>query len=1080
VITLRSLGRAEIETDGKTVTPSQQIMFAAGLYLVLERGKRVSRTRLSSLLWPEAADKARAHRLRQTLVQLRKLGIAVCADRNSLHLAQDDARTDFDDLSNNSRSLCENADLLEFLPGYDPHFSDTFHDWLDRARERAHAELTRVLVSSLQVARDSGNWTSVDRISGQCLALDAYNESAVLARAEAYAMRGQKAAAVSMLDRYIEELAPRNPALVVPATILRKRVIQHAAQSSGTPFVMNEPDFVGRESEMAMLTQLLDNARHGCGGGCLIDGEPGIGKTRLSSELAKFAELQGVRVQRVGCKRADMNQPLSAFVGLVPCLRELPGALGCSQKSLRWLRRLTELDTSPEELPAPSEDSGSLYLNLRAAVFDLLDAVSEERCLFVIVDDVQWLDRASAKLFASIIEWLSGKQIFLLFNSREVHNPVMEVLSPQQVCSIHLEPLANREAVALLGTILNPRDTPSTTEEITWLVNTGDGNPFFLQELTKQWLETGRRHEVPPSIATVLEERISRLSSVARQLLQACAVLGENSNLERLEHVLEYPPHELLSGVQELSAWGMLRCVPTAEHSSQALVVRHDLLSSAVLNGLAAGSLAFLHRRCGSALEPELLGTSISTSLLRACAFHWHHSGDSERAYRLAVKCANHLLEIGLAMDAATAFEGALGFCSTIERKLEVLERIVQALRMARDWSALLEAIARIRALQTSGPVTRQHDDLEIMELDALRMTATGVASLLSRTLTCVYDSSLPAPHRIRVAGVALKLASSLPDLEELQRIYLAVGPLLSESIVDQRARLEVEVIFNAMCGDLREALRFARERVAFERAEGTPSLLITAMVDLASVLSRAGVEEEIAGVLREGYEIALQHKLFVASRNLAGKLVAFLVNTGRPGAAEWMQRADECHGESSEVQAAISRKAYFARIALAENRLGDARRILERELDWEWLRDRRGWLAASIALLIRVQIAQGARADEIEFNVEQLRQLYVVTATLGGQDYEVAALCAGLLYLKNGAAAETYLTDYLSHKRRDLSRYSKELTEVWRALHSTQLTAVLSTEPLSGVFSVHSSTPVLSDANSFEYSALRSKASQI
>jgi len=366
------------------------------------------------------------------------------------------------------------------------------------------------------------------------------------------------------------------------------------------------------------------------------------------------------------------------------------------------------------------------------------------------------------------------------------------------------------------------------------------------------------------------------------------------------------------------------------------------------------------------------------------------------------------------------------------------------------------------------------------MELDALRMTEIGVAPLLSRTLTCVYDASLPAPHRIRVASVALKLASSLPDLEELQRIYVAIQPLLSERIVDQRARLEVEVIFSAMCGDLREGLRFARERVAFERAEGTPSLLITALGDLASVLGRTGFEEEVAGVLREGYEIALHHKLFVASRNFAGKLAAFLVNTGGLGATEWMQRANEYHGESSEVQAAISRNAYLARIALVENRLGDARRILEQDLDWEWLQDRRGWLAASIALLIRVQIAEGAASTEIGFNVGQLRQLYAVTATLGGQDYEVAALCAGLLYLKDDEAAETYLTDYLSHKRRDLSRYSKELTEIWRALHATQLTAVLSTEPLSGVFSDHSSTPGPDEANSFEYSALRSDASQI
>ena len=58
MIVLRALGNAEIETAVTTLTPSQEIVFAAALYLVLERGKRVSRARLASLLWPRVAEKA--------------------------------------------------------------------------------------------------------------------------------------------------------------------------------------------------------------------------------------------------------------------------------------------------------------------------------------------------------------------------------------------------------------------------------------------------------------------------------------------------------------------------------------------------------------------------------------------------------------------------------------------------------------------------------------------------------------------------------------------------------------------------------------------------------------------------------------------------------------------------------------------------------------------------------------------------------------------------------------------------------------------------------------------------------------
>jgi len=99
MIVLRALGTAEIDTAVTTLTPSQEIVFAASLYLILERGKRVSRARLASLLWPRVAEKARAHRLRQTILQLKKLGIGVNADRDNLLLPQHDARSDADDLS---------------------------------------------------------------------------------------------------------------------------------------------------------------------------------------------------------------------------------------------------------------------------------------------------------------------------------------------------------------------------------------------------------------------------------------------------------------------------------------------------------------------------------------------------------------------------------------------------------------------------------------------------------------------------------------------------------------------------------------------------------------------------------------------------------------------------------------------------------------------------------------------------------------------------------------------------------------------------------------------------------------------
>ena len=1032
MIELRSIGTAEIHTGSATLTPSQEIVFGAGLYLILERGRRIRRNRMALLLWPNASELVRNHRLRQTIHQLKKLGFVVRADRNVIELGKNEAKVDADSLKEHCSTGSEILHSLEFLPGYRPRFSEGLGDWVDAARERVHSVLTRELLEALRASREAGDWPSVERISSHCLKLDEYNEAAVLARAEACAMRGQKAKALSILDTYVNQVSPENPSLILPANILRKRVLQNDERQVRAR-VSAEPAFIGRGSEMATLTRFVERARRGTGAGCLIHGEAGIGKTRLSSEVATFAELQGVSVHRIACKRADTHQPLASFVALVPMLRELPGALGCSYTSLIWLRRLTEFDSSTQEVSPQTEDSGTLYTNLRAAIFDLLDAVSDERPLLILVEDIQWLDHASAHLFASILEGIRSKKILFLFNSREPASPLTESVSPDYLTVLPLAPISNSYASAIIrATMGSPADGHGA--DLDWLINAGEGNPFFLQELTKHWLETGLKHDVPPSVASVLDDRLSRLSGLARQLLQACAVLGEHSNVERLEKVLEYRSHELLEGMQELSTSGMLRSTGP-DGATQIIYVRHDLLSIQILKTLAPASLAFLHRRCGLVIEQEAFGKSISISLMRACAFHWYHSGESDRAYNLAIKCADHLLEIGLASDAAKAFDGALAFCSGVDAQREIAERIIQANRIARNWPLVLNGITRFRALDSSGPIIAHHDDLEVLEFEALRITQAPIASVFKKYLACVYDETLAAAHRVKVAVVAVKLAAVIPDLKELERVYLSISPLLQDSTLDSRSRLQLTVIYHTMCGDLGEALRCARERVAFERRQMAGGQLINSMTDLAFVLRRTGPHGEMIDVLREAYDVAMEHKDYASARECAGRIASLFEDTGWGDMGDWSRRAVDQSGDVRDVASSFSLNASMIRIAIRKNCLVEARARLEREFDWEWLTHRGGLRAAALALPTTLLVAEGADMPQVRSDVEDLMRLYPATAGLGGQDYEIYGLCCGLIYLNKRAEAKEYLLDYLSKRRRDLTEYSLELGPILKLL---------------------------------------------
>ncbi|HEY8832683.1 MAG TPA: hypothetical protein VIM21_09225, partial [Gemmatimonadaceae bacterium] len=165
MIVLRALGTAEIDTGRTTLTPSQEIVFAAALYLILERGKRVSRARLASLLWPRAPEKTRAHRLRQTILQLKKLGVMVRADRDNLQLPEFDAMSDIEELSAPDLASVLSKDSLEFLPGYSPRLSESLREWIDGQRERIQGLATRRLVEGLSGARQKGDWSTSEQLA---------------------------------------------------------------------------------------------------------------------------------------------------------------------------------------------------------------------------------------------------------------------------------------------------------------------------------------------------------------------------------------------------------------------------------------------------------------------------------------------------------------------------------------------------------------------------------------------------------------------------------------------------------------------------------------------------------------------------------------------------------------------------------------------------------------------------------------------------------------------------------------------------------------------------------------------------
>jgi DNA-binding SARP family transcriptional activator len=1034
MIELRSLGTAEIDTGTSTLTPSQEIVFGAALYLILERGNHISRKHLASLLWPAVPEKARAHRLRQTILQLKKLGLTVKADRDNLSLSDREVRRDVDALSSSEGIEALGHGSLAFLPGYSPRFSEPLRDWLDSKRSAFHAEATRPLVHELEHSRLQADWAMVEKMAAKCLALDEYNETAVLARAEAAAMRGAKHEAMSILDRYIAEVGSERTELRLPATLLRRRIVERIPDRP--PVLNGAPPFVGREAEMAALTGSFGRANAGAGSATLITGEPGIGKSRLSAQLARFAELQGAAVQRATCRRTDIDRPLSLFVDIVPQLRELPGALGCAPDTFAALKRLTEFEQRPDDSGHPDYPE-MLFQGIRTALFDLVDSLADERCLVLLVEDVQWLDNASWKILAQMVEWAPSKRVFFLLNSRPGNNNAFgELAESALVRTLHLGPLTETSATTLLRSLAQQSTELSDASFIGRSLAVAEGNPFFLQELAHHWAETGGRYEAPPSVAKVLQDRLARLSAEGLHVLQTCAVLGECATIDRVEKVLAYQPHMLLAAIEELSKAAMLNS-PTEEIDlpNGRLQPRHDFLSFAAIDRLAPLSLAFIHRRSADVLEAEIAHNTMPTTLLWACASHRHHAGDRERALSLTMACAEHLLEVGLAREASTAFQRSLEYCVRDAQRLRILPRLALAFELEGDWENCRQTLNKCNQIFTQQDASNgKHNEYELRFLDARFRSALDFANLLEETILCVASKDASPAHRVKAAVLAMKMAVDFGESDRADWLYREVSSILGDPSVCDYDRLELEMIQRTDRGDgvvpLGDLHRFTQAARQSEGEIGYSRALLTA----AAACRRSARYEEGLAFVSLADNHAKSNKLHAKHIEVAFSAVLLHTAAGNFAAASQAlkeARKYQLPTDNNRVRNAIHYHA--ARLALEDGDLAVAATEFE-SIDTPASTSSHNRKGFHLALEVRIRVEQGWSSESLAPVVAQLEEHHLRMRGCGGQDFESHATYIGLCAVGESQRADDLLTAYVDEHRRSRWPLPREIVDILSA----------------------------------------------
>ncbi|MBE1585390.1 ATP-binding protein [Nonomuraea angiospora] len=515
---------------------------------------------------------------------------------------------------------------------------------------------------------------------------------------------------------------------------------------------------VGRTEELTALRQAIDPAFTGGGGLVVLEGEPGIGKTRLLEEIAAEADRRDAGVVWGQCLEGEGTPSMWPWIQVVGrVLDELPGT---ARKE--WVTGELGLLVGPDGdvLGGSAAPDSTTRFRLFEAVLAVVGRLAAQRPLVLVIDDLQWADVASLDLFSHLAAHLPGGTVIIgaLRDRAPVPGSALTRMLAAATrvpghCRIRMGPLGLADVAELVRRETG-RDPGSGV--VHSIYTRTAGNAFYVRELARLSADSGvltedaaSRVGVPSTVRDVVRDRMSGLDDGARDLLQIAALIGRDVELSLLADVADLDIQTCLDRLGPVEALGLLEPAPGDPFSFR---FSHDLIREAVTEATPAGRAIPLHLRVADALErTDAFGDHVAERV----AHHLWSAGPLADPGRTAAA----LVRAGRRAATKSAFEAA-------ERQLRLAVRVARTANLADlELSALTQLIAVVGMLTMYGTSA-----LELLER----------AEHLARSLDRELDATVFLYSRWAAHAQALESDRSRP----LARRLLEQGEVSCDPLV--------------------------------------------------------------------------------------------------------------------------------------------------------------------------------------------------------------------------------------------------------------------------------------------------------
>jgi DNA-binding SARP family transcriptional activator/predicted ATPase len=681
---VRLFGQPEVRYAGAAIKfAKRSTTLAMVAQLILSRGRPLSRESLAFSLFPDSDEAEALAELRRYLYRANK----ALPERNREPWILSDADTvrwndgagAFVDVFEFEKLASDRATQQQAVELYcGDLLENVYDDWVLVERERLRERYIALLDELVDRLRAERNFGVAIGYAKRILSNDPWREDALRSLVALRYESGDTAGALAEYDRFArrlrDELAigPMPETVAVRQSILRQEALPGAFAESSFDNAERQRrtvsilPFVGRAKELSVLYNAWSRAARGTAGLVVIAGEAGVGKTRLTAELARTVQSEGGRVF-VGTTASPESMPYQA---IVEALRSgLPLMLS---RQISRERRTVLCPLLPElrepNVPdvmfsddSPERATARVYEALSHAVRSL----ASPRPLLLVLEDLHWAGSATTEALGSIFRDATRWPMLIIATCRREETPLGHTLRALVRSLVHyagieeleLEPLDEAQVGELVGRVeaLHGSDEHLAHS----LYAQCEGNALFLEGAIEMLLESRTPELKSATMAVTIASRVERLGTEARSVAEIAAVAGAGCSVPLVREVSNLSSTSIARAFDELLDRRILR--EAGARSGYDYVFSHHLIADAVYAGIEPAFREQRHFRvaeCLASMFPS--NTSISP---REIARHYESAGARDRAavwYLTAARAAAAVHAHGDAIElAGRALENA-------------------------------------------------------------------------------------------------------------------------------------------------------------------------------------------------------------------------------------------------------------------------------------------------------------------------------------------------------------------------------------------------------------------------------------